>query len=1475
MVKWDTDKMSFEAFFRPCRILSAAGLVLSLFIYPALGNPTGGTVTQGSATINSSGSTLNINQSTANALINWQSFNIGLGETVNFNQPSAQSITFNQINDANPSQLLGNLNANGYIVLENANGFYIGGQAVFNVHGLVMTTAKPTINYLDGGPWSFDAPPPTAKIQNYGQINITGGGTAYLIAADIVNNGSINAPNGKIGLYDGETVLVSASPNGQGLSAQVTLPQGSVDNEGKLTASGGSIVAQAQYVNQNGIVQANTAENVNGTIELLGSSSVVLGPNSAISATGDSTASSASAGGSVTIQAGNTFSDQPGSAIDVSGAAQGGNGGQVEISAPQMNALNTSINGQAQDGYAGGILTIDPANIWLDTANNAPSGYSYVSLSSFSGMSQINVQAGNNIVLNAQWKPGSETTASTLSLSAGDDITLNGSSYINAGPNWTVSLTAGTAFVPTMAQPTPAPGSYGIYLDGPAYIESQNGNINLTAANEVQVGWSGTPSALGAVNPGSGSIITAAGGSINVTTLYGDINTGSGTGGFSYVNTAPYYTVNSINMLGGISTAAGGNVTLAAGTLPGAGGNVISYTPSSSDASIGQDSGTGAFGTQAGNVTITAGGSVYGHYVLANGSGTITANTGNVGTAATDGQFALSLISGGWSVNAPNGNIYLTEVRNPNALYNNTAPARRQTAPSGANVFTYAANDSVSLSAGDGVYLTGFATLANVPRISGAADAVPIVYPPILNISAGAGGVTMEGDVTLYPSVDQNLTIVTADTGPLANTLSPQGTLYNGSFTVNTTGDTYLLMSDSSLTSYHNAPTGAFTPTDNGTVLPSELQTVYIYISGSLIGPNPDGGLSAFDIITSKATTLTVGGNLVNVGFSGQNLSANDTTAINVTGQIINSSALSFVNGVAIPLIPANDVPAGFADSWQYIFALAINPSQLAGLNLPANTPPSQLVGLILEKAGLFSQPNPEAPNTFGFSYDPTTGQLGFTGQMTPTLEQELASGTFSVLHLVNGVPVINPSTGQYETDTVSWAPPSAIQTLFTDSQGAPSLTSPGIGYIVGGPGQFNVTAGSIQLGDCDGILSGGVYDPSGFGRYADLASFTPSGASISVTINDPDEPADPSQPVSPANPLEPSLNMLTSAIAALGGGNVVVNNVNGSMDLGLTSLGSLNGFNNESARSYGIFTSGGGNVNVTAEGDIDIDGSRVATYNGGSIFIESMTGNVNVGSGGGSINGVDVGYVNSAGQASHYAEETYGSGVIANTLVPVLVGGTLAWPPNVATIPGDITIKSPEGNITGGLAGIVQIALNGTSLPGSSVTLTAGTLSGPGVTPYVGNIDFGTSPIIGGDVNLSANGYIKVGDVISRQNSTITAAQSFSGNVLAGGGAKVEAGDGVSGNIAGLGGVNVNGGGPITATLLGQNVSANGKTQDTLGSSATATSATQSAAQQSSQAATQQVASDSGGDEKKKSKKEEVIHVSRVTVILSAAVPK
>jgi hypothetical protein len=417
----------------------------------------------------------------------------------------------------------------------------------------------------------------------------------------------------------------------------------------------------------------------------------------------------------------------------------------------------------------------------------------------------------------------------------------------------------------------------------------------------------------------------------------------------------------------------------------------------------------------------------------------------------------------------------------------------------------------------------------------------------------------------------------------------------------------------------------------------------------------------------------------------------------------------------------------------------------------------------------------------------------------------------------------------------------------------APSATQAGAGYSLGGPGQFDINAGSISLGNSSGILSCGVFDQvDTLDRFQNLASITPSGAAVNVMVAG-------------------DLDMLTSTIAALGGGDVNVTSAGGSMDLGLQEAPDA-----RRGVGFGIFTAGEGNVNVTALGDINIDGSRIATFNGGNINIDSLQGTVNVGSGGDTYNGVQYDYVNPVtGQASYYQEYTFGSGILANTLAP----GTAQFPLplNSASVPGNITVEAPRGNIVASLGGITQESLGGNTPAGPIITLiagsvTSGAVGAPNYSPgYAGNIDLGESGVIGGTVNLTANGNI-TGLVISRQNSTIAAAQNFNGSVLSAGLATVSGGVSVVGVIVGVGGANVSGA-SVTADVLGQNVSVNGgASESTLGATASATAASQSAANQSDTQAKEQLANndDSSDDDLKKKKLHPVLQrVKRVTVIL------
>jgi len=876
------------------------GFVFLLLARESGANPTGLTVVSGSATTQASGTQLNVTAS-QNAVLNWSSFNIAAGERTTFIQPSATSVVFNRITDQNPSQIYGSLQANGIVVLLNSSGFYFGPNSYVSAGGLMISTANMAPPENSGGAWQFNGPPPLVSIVNYGQIKIGHGGDCFFIADKVENHGSIEAPGGNISFAAGQTVTLSERPDGRGMSMQVTLPQGSVDNYGNVTADGGTIALNARVVNQNGFIQANSVQNNNGVIELVASDTLNLGANSQISARGDDTAAG-SAGGTVTLKSDNVFSDATGSQITTAGGANGGNGGNVEVSAPNIQSLNSSMDAGARAGYVGGEFLLDPANIILGSGSgtvpangtvpyntagtlnlNVGTGGSFAN----KNFSNIKLQATGNITMNAGavWDLSGSTgnKSGQVTLQAGGQILLNDGAQIFDANNWSLTMQAGYDFINNRVKPylnsTPAPPDTSIILDGSSSIKLAAGAINLTAGKDITVN--------------SGYVITTGGGSISAHALSGTIITGTDPIGYYFNPNAT--TIGSAydlsHGLGGISTAAGGNLSLVAG------GDVISYLPAKTDTGDALTAGAGTYGKdpgQSGDVTVIAGGNVTGHYLVANGTGSIFAGvqmdangnpisvagkyalnaTGNAGNNLNEESLALSLIMGGWNVTAAK-NINLQEVRNPNGLFDNVFNNNNSIGSTFEHVFDYAQSDYVNLTAGNQVQLGG----NQMPRM--ASVPVPMIYPGILNIMAGAGGVVFSGtsgtpgniygELILFPSPLGSLVIDTTGGGSLTGKLTASGGK-SQLFDI-VMSDHYIDPLDISTWQFNVSSRNTFGANDHATTpvhLNSE-QPVQLNISGNM---------NLMRLFVPEAAQINVVGNMNNSRFQGVNLDSSDVTSI-------------------------------------------------------------------------------------------------------------------------------------------------------------------------------------------------------------------------------------------------------------------------------------------------------------------------------------------------------------------------------------------------------------------------------------------------------------------------------------------------------------------------------------------------------------------------------------------------------------------
>lgn len=328
----------------PLPALTTMAMVIgSLVSGGAHANPTGGNVVAGGATINDRGNgTLDINQSTGKAIINWKGFSIGANETVNFRQPGSNSVTLNRVVGNDPSAIFGRLNANGNVILVNPNGVLFGKGARVDVGGLVATTANISDKDFLAGKYKFDQPSSKANamIVNEGTISIKDSGLAVLVAPAVRNSGVIEAKLGRVALAGAKTVTVDFHGDGllsfDATSAVSELPKDAdgkpvsalVANNGVIRADGGTVLMTARavkgvidnVVNTDGIVSARAVGTQNGKIVLSGGDAGTVNVAGTVDATG---ANAGERGGKVVVT-GEHVNVARGAAIDVSGAAGGG-----------------------------------------------------------------------------------------------------------------------------------------------------------------------------------------------------------------------------------------------------------------------------------------------------------------------------------------------------------------------------------------------------------------------------------------------------------------------------------------------------------------------------------------------------------------------------------------------------------------------------------------------------------------------------------------------------------------------------------------------------------------------------------------------------------------------------------------------------------------------------------------------------------------------------------------------------------------------------------------------------------------------------------------------------------------------------------------------------------------------------------------------------------------------------------------------
>ncbi|WP_341917272.1 filamentous hemagglutinin N-terminal domain-containing protein, partial [Polaromonas sp. YR568] len=309
------------------RLLAA---MLAGFSTLATALPEGASLVAGQANISTpNANAMVVTQGSDKAILNWQSFNIGTGQSMQFVQPGAASVALNRVVGAAPSSIYGSLSANGQVFLINPAGVMFAPGAQVHVGGLVASTLALSNEDFMAGRYTFSSSGNAGIVTNGGNIRAARGGYVLLAAPGVSNTGAIQADGGAVGLVAGSRVSIDTS--GVGLvsfSVDAAAANAVASNSGVITANGGQVAvlasalgdAMATVVNQTGVIRATSATERNGMIVLSGGRSGVVHVAGTLDASGVATGQT---GGTVQVL-GDKVVLATGAAIDVSGNSGGG-----------------------------------------------------------------------------------------------------------------------------------------------------------------------------------------------------------------------------------------------------------------------------------------------------------------------------------------------------------------------------------------------------------------------------------------------------------------------------------------------------------------------------------------------------------------------------------------------------------------------------------------------------------------------------------------------------------------------------------------------------------------------------------------------------------------------------------------------------------------------------------------------------------------------------------------------------------------------------------------------------------------------------------------------------------------------------------------------------------------------------------------------------------------------------------------------
>jgi filamentous hemagglutinin family protein len=276
---------------------------------------------------------VNVQQTQQNAVASWSSFNVGANTTLNFVQQSPTWSILNRVigGDANPSQILGHINAPGTVLVINQNGIIFGAGSQINIHSLVassldvgspgMTTDQRNQFFLNDGIGTNLPATTNGPVQStfsyasatgaHGDVTVEPGaqittslvtpdapGFVYLFGPNVANYGTITSPAGEVAMvaashditlralnYDpgqngSPSALGSLATNIgvgiRGVGFQIDIQSGAiyptgtgqVTNPGLIETPRGTTILNGDQITMSGVISADTSITRNSQVFL-------------------------------------------------------------------------------------------------------------------------------------------------------------------------------------------------------------------------------------------------------------------------------------------------------------------------------------------------------------------------------------------------------------------------------------------------------------------------------------------------------------------------------------------------------------------------------------------------------------------------------------------------------------------------------------------------------------------------------------------------------------------------------------------------------------------------------------------------------------------------------------------------------------------------------------------------------------------------------------------------------------------------------------------------------------------------------------------------------------------------------------------------------------------------------------------------------------------------------------------------------